>query len=110
MDVELAHQTPDPFARAMDAMVEAQFGPDLWHAVAAARAGMDSDDELTQARVLFMSLAKWTGTRGVVAAGRNAQQPTHPAHLVAGLLAPDELEDRYRAELVSMAKKGGCFF
>ncbi len=90
-------------------MVEAQLDANPGNSIGATRAGMDGDDELTQARVLLMPSTSGTSARGVLAAWRDAQQPAHPADFMTRLLAPDELDDGYRVECVFVAKEVATF-
>lgn len=55
VEVELVHQPPDALARTVDPVIEAQLGPDPGHAIGSTRAGVDGDDELTQASVFLMT-------------------------------------------------------
>src|ERR1700687_3948904 len=110
LNAEQTHESKHTLARAADAVVVMEFGPDPGHAIGAARASMDFDDEFAQSRVLFLARAHRPGTPGVVAARGDLERAAQEPDLVGGLLAVDELEHGYRIELVSPAKKTAAFF
>src|SRR5487761_438423 len=91
LDPQLPHQAANPLAGAVNGVVISKLVQDSRHPVGESRALVNGADQIAQAYVLLLARTDGSSKGGVVTAGADAQQPTHPSNVVIRLLSLHEL-------------------
>ena len=103
-----AHQAGNTLAPDMNAQI-AQLGMNTRRPVGAVRGGVDAGDPPRQGRIVLFPPARLMAAPRVIAAGGDAQQPTHRGDRIHGPVRPHEREDPSGIASVSRANQAAAF-